>query len=220
MGVFVLLVGMSGSCANHQVHSTFQYEDISLPADGLQAHGLGFVTPSTVTGQEQDVQSLAFVFASIFKTKRPDVPLVSLPEVLTAINQAGLADQYKQMYVDYRDTGIFERNTLRKVGRATGVRYLAQLKLASFARNSKGRFSVFGLRIVQTKEANIRLFFQVWDSEVGAIVWEGTEELNYAWDTTREKPVTFRLVVDEIARNLIAKLPGAPTSPESRESVR
>jgi hypothetical protein len=95
------------------------------------------------------------------------------------------------------------------VGKSTGARYLAQLKLSSFSQNSKGRLSLLGLRLVQTQEANIRLFFQIWNSELGTIVWEGAEELNYAWDTTRENPVTFQLVVEEIARNLITKLPNA-----------
>jgi hypothetical protein len=111
------------------------------------------------------------------------------------------------MYFDYSDTGIFKKDALHRVGEVTDARYLAQLKLASFTQNAKGRFSILGIRMIQTQEANIRLFFQIWDSKQGAIVWEGTEELNYAWDTTREKPVSFQLVVEEIARNLISKLP-------------
>jgi hypothetical protein len=101
------------------------------------------------------------------------------------------------------------------VGEVTGVRYLAQLKLSSFNQYSKGRFSFLGIRVVQTREANIRLFLQIWNSELGAIVWEGAEELNYAWDTTREEPVTFKLVVEEIARNLIGKLPQDVAEPSA-----
>jgi hypothetical protein len=198
---------LSTGCSTDQVHSTVQYEDISLASDGLKIHGLGFITPSTVTGQEQDVQSLAFVFARVLEKERPDIRVISLPEALSAVNQAGLADEYKQMYVDYSDTGIFEKNSLRKVGEVIGARYLAQLKLSSFNQNSKGRFNLLGLRLFQTKEANIRLFFQIWNSETGAIVWEGAEEMNYAWDTSSEKPVTFQLIVEEIARNIVSKLP-------------
>jgi hypothetical protein len=200
---------LSGGCSTNQTHSTAQYEDISLASNGLETHGLGFLTPSTVTGQEQDVQSLAFIFARVLEKERPDIHVISLPEALSAINQAGLADEYKQMYVDYSDTGIFKKNSLRKVGQVTGVRYLVQLKLSSFNQNSKGRFSFLGLRVFQTKEANIRLFFQVWNSETGGIVWEGTEEMNYAWDTSSEKPVTFQLIVEKIARNLVSKLPAS-----------
>lgn len=202
-----LILALSGGCSTDQVHASVKYKDISLAPSGLEKHGLGFITPSTVTGQEQDIQSLAFIFAGQLKEKRPDIRVVSLPEVLSAINQAGMADEYKQMYTDYSDTGIFKQESLRKVGRIAGVRYLAQLKLSSFNQSSKGRFNLLGLRVFQTKEANIRLFLQIWNSEMGTIVWEGTEELNYAWDTSREKPVTFQLVVEEIAESLITNLP-------------
>jgi hypothetical protein len=208
MTTFIALaLAFSGGCSTDQVHSTVKYHDISLKCCGLETHGLGFLTPSTVTGQEQDIQSLAFIFANQLEKQRPDIRVVSLPEVLSAVNQAGMADEYKQMYVDYSDTGIFKQESLRRVGQTTGVQYLAQLKLSSFNQNSKSRFNFLGLRLFQTKEANIRLFLQIWNSKMGSIVWEGTEELNYAWDTAREQPVTFQLVVEEIAENLISKLP-------------
>lgn len=212
--LLVMALVLSAGCSNNQIHSTVQYEDISLAADGLENHGLGFITPSTVTGREQDIQGLAFTFAEILEQERPDIRVVSLAETLSAINRAGMANEYKQMYVDYSGTGIFKQDSLRKVGEVTGVRYLAQLKLSSFTQGSKGRFSILGLRLLQTKEANIRLFFQIWNSQLGAIVWEGTEELNYAWDTLQENPVSFQVVVEEIARNLISKLPGGePDTP-------
>ncbi|HHH44223.1 MAG TPA: hypothetical protein ENK49_08800 [Gammaproteobacteria bacterium] len=204
---------LSAGCATDQVHSSVQFDAISLAADDLETWGLGFITPSTVTGQEQDVQNLAFVFARVLEKERPDIHVVSLPEALSSVNRAGLADEYKQMYVDYSDTGIFKKDALHRVGEVIGARYLAQLKLSSFNQNSRGRFSFLGLRLMQTKAANIRLFLQIWDSDSGAIVWEGAEEMNYAWDTSSEKPVTFQLIVEEIARNLVNKLPGAPDNP-------
>lgn len=194
-------------CSTKQIDATVQYEDISLEPNGLTKHGLGFITPSTVTGREQDIQSLALIFARVLEKERPDIRVISLPEALSAINQAGLADEYKQMYVDYSGTGIFKKDSLRKVGDVIGVRYLVQLKLSGFSQNSRGRFSFLGLRLLQTKEANIRLFFQIWNSQTGAIVWEGTEEVNYARDTSKEKPITFQLIVEEIALNLVNKLP-------------
>lgn len=203
----VMIALLSAGCSGKQIHSTVQYEDIGLEQGGLVDHGLGFITPSTVTGREQDIQSLAFIFARVLEQEHPGIHVVSLPEALSAINQAGLADEYKQMYIDYSDTGIFKQDALRKVSAAIGARYLAQLKLSSFNQDSRGRFSLLGLRLLQTKEANIRLFLQIWNSETGRIVWEGTEEVNYAWDTSKEKPVTFQLIVEEIARNLVSKLP-------------
>jgi len=189
------------------VHASVKFENIALTADDLESYGLGFITPSTVTGREQDIQSLAFIFSRVLEEDRPKIHVVGLPETLSAINRADLADEYKQMYIDYSDTGIFKKSSLNKLGYVAGVRYLAQLKLSGFEQGSKGRFGLLGWRMVQTKQANIRLFLQVWDSENGAIVWEGTEELIYSNDTFSEQPITFQLVVEEVARNLLSKLP-------------
>ncbi len=160
-----------------------------------------------MTGQEQDKQTLAFGFAKAMQERRPDIRIVTLPETLGAINRANIAEDYKLMYVDYRDTGVFKRDLLKKVGDATGVRYMAQLKLATFSQNSNDRLSLLGVRLMQTKQANIRIFFQIWDSKDGSIAWEGTEEMNYSWDTATEKPVTFKAIVEKAAINLIDLLP-------------
>lgn len=202
-----LAVALCGGCATDQIHSSAHHSNLALKKGDLESSGLAFITPSTVTGQEEDKQALGFVFGEVMKQLRPDIPLVPLPQTLSAINHAGIADSYKSMYADYGDTGIFRYDILRKIGKVTGARYLAQIKLSSFNQQSKGRFSVLGLRLVQTQEANLRLFFQIWDSQTGAIVWEGTEEVTYSWDSSSERPVTFRMIVEKTARNLIGELP-------------
>ena len=202
-----LATSLLSGCASDQVHSTAHHSAMSLNNGDLEAHGLAFITPSTVTGQEEDKQTLAFIFAEVINDKRPEKKVVSLPQTLSAINKAGFADNYKAMYVDYRDTGIFRQDILKEVGNATGVRYLAQLKLSNFSQQSRGRFSALGLRLIQTKEANIRMFVQIWDSVDGSIAWEGTEEVTYAWDSGSAEPVTFRIIVEETAENLVSLLP-------------
>ena len=52
------------------------------------------------------------------------VTVATLAETLGAVNKAGLADTYKRMYEDSRDTGLFSADALRRVGTATGSRYL------------------------------------------------------------------------------------------------
>lgn len=207
ISIVTLLLVVNTGCSRNQVYTSVKFDNIGLTPGDLETHGLGFITPSTVTGHEQDIQSLAFIFARVLEEKRPQIRVVGLPEILSAVNQADFADEYKQMYIDYSDTGIFKLKSLQKTGQVSGVRYLAQLKLSGFNQDSKGRFGVLGLRLIQTKEANIRLFLQIWNSENGAIVWEGTEELNYSRDTSTERPVTFQRVVGEVANNLINKLP-------------
>ncbi len=194
-------------CSTVQVFPTLQEQIISLRPGDLEAAGLAFITPSTVTGQEQEKQAVALAFADVLKQDRPRIRVSTLAETLGAVNKAGLADAYKKMYDDYRDTSLLSGDVLKGVGAATGVRYIAQLKLQRFEQGAKDRFGLFGIRVVETKYAHIRLFLQVWDSQSGGIAWEGVQEMRHSHDTVTEEPVMQRTVLERTARDLIARLP-------------
>jgi len=201
-----LLFWVAG-CGSAQVYSTVNHHQFTLSGDELRTSGIAFITPSTVTGQEEEKQAVAFTFVETLKTERPDVKCVSLPETLSAINRADLGEAYQRMFAEYRDTGLFNSKTLYKVGEVTGTRYLAQLKLAGFSQGSSGRFSVFGLRLIETKYAKLRLFFQIWDAKDGSIAWEGVQELNWSEEEINEDAVSLQTVIGEAARNLAKRLP-------------
>lgn len=201
------LAFLLAGCFGTQIFPTLHEYRISLHNGELDSAGIAFITPSAATGQEEEKQAIAMAFADVMKNERPRMRVVTLPEALSAINRAGLADAYKRMYEDYRDTGLFKREILQKVGEVTGARYIAQLKLQRFEQKDKERFGALGFRIVETRSANLRLYFQIWDSKDGAIAWEGMQETNYAYDTITERLVTLRAVTEHTAKNLIARLP-------------
>jgi hypothetical protein len=205
IGITLLTIFLLAACA--QSHPTLRYRDIDLPAGALEQHGIAFITPSTVTGQEEEKQAVALTFAEVLKRERPGMRVVTLAETLGVINRADLADEYRMMYADYRDTGLFRRETLAKVGDLVGARYVAQLKLQAFQQGEKERFGLLGFRIVETRLATVRLFFQVWDSDNGTIVWEGIEELRMANETMAERPMTLARVIEQAAMDLVARLP-------------
>lgn len=203
----VLFVIVLSGCAGVQIHDSTQFNIFNLSKGDLSRYGLIFLTPSTPTGQEEDKQALALGFSEVLRQIRPDICYVSMPETLGAINRAGLTDAYRDMYDEYRNTGILKKSVLAAISEQLQARYLLQLKLANFRQETNSRFGLLGLRLVDTKLANIRLFVQIWDAQNGGIVFEAIQELNYADDTTSEKPITFRVIVDETARRVIAKLP-------------
>lgn len=201
-----------GSVAS-QIDGKMSHKDISLTADALASGGVGFLTPSAATGREADKQALALAFATRLERGRGDIRVVHLPSILSAVNAAQLDQDYKQMYRDYLETGILDGELLKRIGEIGQVRYLAQLNLASFEQQSRGRFSIVGLRIVETKQANMRLFLQIWDSANGAVAWEGGGELNYAYETLAERPVTFDAVAAAAADRIYAGLPQSVPAP-------
>jgi hypothetical protein len=189
------------------VYSSPEHETRRLAAQELREGGVAFLTPSTVTGQEEDKQSLAYVFAATLKSERPEIRVVPLSETISAVNRAGLANSYRTLYHDYRDTAVFDGAVLRQIASAAGTRYLAQLKLANMQQGARGRWSFFGLSILNTQYANMRVFLQVWDSTDGSIAWEGIDELTFAMDTGQEKPIAFRAVAERAAQDLVKRLP-------------
>jgi hypothetical protein len=209
IGFCLILTAVTHGCTLRQIDDHTEYTAISLGPDDLEKHGIGFLTPSAATTHEADKQALAMGFSSKLQEMRPSVRVVPLPTVLSAVNAADLDEQYKQMYRDYLETSILEGSILRKISDVSDVRYFAQLSLSSFRQQKRGRFSFLGLRISHTEEANLRAFVQVWDAWNAKVAWEGLTELNYAYETAAEKPVTFSDVAQLAAEYLFAKLPGA-----------
>ena len=205
--IIFLVCGLISGCFVPQKQFTDQHQTLSLKQNELSANGIAFITPSTATGQEEEKQGLALMVADILKKKRTDIRCVTLAETLSAVNKAGLSEDYKAMYTDYRDTGLFKKDILKKVGELTGTRYVAQLKLANFNQGNRDRFSFFSLRVIETRKADIRLILQIWDTTDGTIAWEGAEELSYATDTPFSGNVPLRIMVEEVSENLIANMP-------------
>jgi hypothetical protein len=203
----VLVVALTGCSLQPTYYQTQKEEAISLRKGDLESAGIAFITPSTVTGQEQEKQAVALAFADVLKQQRPGLKVTTLAETLSAVNRAGLAEPYKRMYDDYRDTGLFSSDTLRRVSQATATRYVAQLKLQGFGQSSKGRFGLLGLRLVDTLIGDIRVYLQIWDSRDGSIAWEGMQELRISRDSTTEEPVTMHILLERSAQDLVAKLP-------------
>lgn len=201
--VMLLLNGCVGPQMKASTHSlTF-----NLTEQTLQEGKLACITPSSVTGQEEDKQAMAMAFTQAMQQARPMLRIVPLAEAVSAINAAGLAGDYRQMLNDYHITGIFEHKVLQKVAQTIGVRYIAQLQLRGFRQDNKNRLSLLGFRLIDTKTTDIRIFLQIWDSQNGSVAWEGSQELTAAKDSFSEETVTFRQVMDDAAQQLIRKLP-------------
>ena len=203
-----LALGMLAGCETTlQKYSSPEHQTFRLNGKDLSQGGLAFLTPSTVTGQEEDKQTIAHAFANMLKKQRTDIRVLGLPETISAVNRAGLANAYRAMYHDYRDSAVLDGKVMSDIARATGVRYLGQIKLANMQQGARGRFSLFGLNLLNTHYANMRVFLQIWDSSDGTIAWEGIDELTFAIDTGRELPISFRAVAEHAAADLVKRLP-------------
>ena len=209
----IVMALLSGCATTTQSYPTTLVQSVNLDSQTLKTAGIAFITPNTVTGQEEDKQGLALAFTDALKQARPDLHIVSLPETLGIINKEGLAEEYKRMYEDSRLTGIFNRGVLQKISHQTGVRYLAQLKLGGFTQSTQSLWGFLGFNLSITEITTLRLFLQIWDGENGTIVWEGSQELTLSSNQIKQSPVSFKDTVEQSAQELIARLFPIPAQP-------
>ncbi len=197
--------GLTGCGVTNQLHSELNY-GAGSGAVAIDQSGIGVLTPAAPTGKESDKQTLGDSVGGALEAGLPGAHVVSLAQVLSSINKAGLAGSYATMLEDYDHTGILDRQGLRDIGEAAGVRYLAKLNLGGFDQSSDKRLSIAGIRMFDTWRAVIRVHLEIWDSETGEIAWQGNEELTFAREGVKERPVSFRTVADLAAENLVAKV--------------
>ena len=168
---------------------------------------IALLTPTAAFGQEENRQSIAQIFVASVAKERPELVVQPLAETLSRINAAGLSDTYRKLYEAYAATGLFDRKLLKTIGDAAQARYLVQLKLQSFSQSTRPRFGYFGISILQTQTANVRLFVQIWDAQNGEIVWEKSAEAARQTESLRERPVTMESVAQSAFEELIAQMP-------------
>ena len=203
----LMLAGCNTTSQIHSAQIIAGPSSASLKSGDLASFGIAVVTPATVTGQEEDKPDLALAFSKALEEQRPNVRIVPLTETLTSVNRAGLFENYRRMIVEYRESGLLDPAALAQVGNATGARYIALLNMASFQQAYHDRLGILGLRVLQTKEANIRLTLQIWNSVDGSVAWEGAQEIRMASETAAESEVSFWSVVHAATEKLAAKIP-------------
>lgn len=204
---FILLVISFLFGCSTQLQTKIEHNVHLLAKDALQQQGITFITPTTITGMEEDKQYLALTFSHALKKERPELRITDLSKTLGMINQANLENDYKKMYDGYRETGIFNKTTLKKIANLTNNQFVCQLKLGHFKSKAQGRWSILGLNVYDTESANLRLFVQIWNAQTGIIVWEAAQELTYAYDTTSEDPVTLEKMIHLAAKEIGKALP-------------
>jgi hypothetical protein len=203
---FLTCCALGGCAVTNQLHSELNYDGDALDSAKLAAGGIGVLTPAAPTGQESDKQLLGDSLGTALQSGVAEAHVVPLAEMLSAINRAGLASGYSAMLDGYTNTGILDRDRLHDVGAAAHVRYLAKLNLGSFNQASDRRLAIAGIRMFDTWRSTIRVHLEIWDSATGEVAWAGNEELVFAREGVKERPVTFRQVAALAATNLVNKI--------------
>lgn len=127
--------------------------------------------------------------SEILKRLTPTWQVLDERASLSRINAQGLGTEYIQMRRDAGDTHLLNREPLRKIGAALGVRYVFQPRLASFTQTMYDRWSVVDVRISQTRSSVMRISLQLWDTESGELTWSSVSESVLEGEGVTQEPV-------------------------------
>lgn len=196
--VCVLLAGCSSSLYGWQVRTTSTpLPPAFRPAQVMQGSTAVFsaVTSPALRGNEM---TLPYYLIFVLKKLNPDFKVLSPIDVITRMNREGVAAAYVQLKLDYEQSNILERDPLRKIATAIGVRYVLIPRLAAFSQTAEDRwtFPPFAFRLSHTRSSIMRLSLQLWDAETGELVWGSAAEATMQNEALSEDPV----YLEDIAR--------------------
>jgi hypothetical protein len=204
VGLIILgLIGCAGPFRQAQftVDESFRAPDLHLEGSRV---GFIMLSPSQRLEDRSIVMDL---LGKLFQEKRGDIEVLLPSQSLSLINQAGIAKEYNEAVKDYQTSGILDRRMITKVGEVLNVRYLLHLSLIGFDQYASTRFSVLGLRAIDSQSAKMRLFVQILEADRGTIVWEASGEGIITREEFRARPITFHEIAQLACQRLVEKLP-------------
>ncbi len=196
--LWMLLSGCVGPLQQWGAQTSPMLKAPSFESSMLESEPIAVLNAVVGVGLEGYSQQVSRSLFTALKQARPALKVISPLDTLSQINREGLESEYASMVSQYLQSGILDRGALEKVGKALNARYVFQPSMAAFAQFVSGRFSIFGLRLIQTRISTLRLSVQIWDTRSGEIVWEATGEATLAGEDVRE----YRIPFEEIAGRL------------------
>lgn len=191
---FTCLTGCPGSVYLWEVRTESTHKPASFHSAVFEQEPVAVLEALTTSGLHGNEVGLALSLKRVLKKVEPKWKLVSPQETATRINRHGLASVYVQMRADYEMSNILDRELLRKIGGAIGVRYVFQPRLAAFSQTLYDRWKapVFDVHISRIRSSILRLALQLWDTENGEMIWASTAEATFQEEALSEDPVYLR----------------------------
>ena len=170
--ILAFTTGCSSSIYGWQVRTSSTAMSSTFDSAMLGQEPVAVLGGLTMPGLRGNEVGLDIMLGQILNKVAPQLHLVSMQHTISKINQQGLTPEYTQMRADAEQSHILNRETLRKVGKAIGARYVFQPRLAAFTQIMYDRwtFPAFGVVISQTRQSNLRMSVQLWDAQTGEIV--------------------------------------------------
>lgn len=132
----------------------------------------------------------------------------SFTDLTNSLNEKDLAFKHAQMKEFYQKNGMFKRADLEFLADEIGANYIILPCLLDIRRWSKGRFSVGGVRFLQTQVVSGMLGMEIWDTRAGHKVFSATCDITLASEKIKEEPISMEEAFKRAWHGIMKELPG------------
>jgi len=191
---FVLTLLLFNGCASIEHIYSQNYKKLALSHSQLTRDGLA-VLPLNFTFENELYSNIAqTIFLKNLKMIQRDIDFMNPNDSAKMAKESGVYDAYVQLsHMDFKKD-VPREHLIRKVGRAMGKRFLLIPELSD-ARLSEGA-------------TQLKLRVQIWDAEIGEIVWEASEETRgYVVLIFPQTAAPLEKVMEVASIDLIRKMP-------------
>lgn len=120
-----------------------------------------------------------------------NLEVLSFTDLANIINEKDVSQRYSEMTDFYRKNGMFRKSDIEFLAREIGPGYFILPCLLDIKRWGTSRFSVFGLKVINTQVICVVVSMEIWDGKTGHKVFSATSDVTISSERIRENPISI-----------------------------
>jgi len=146
-----------------------------------------------------------------------NLEVFSFTDLTNSLNEKGASEKHAEMRDFYQKNGMFRKSDLQFLGKVIGADYFILPCLSDVRRWGTSRFSIFGLKVINTQLIGVVVSMEIWDTKTGYKVFSATSDVTIATERISESPIS----IDEAFRSawfgIIEQLPYPSSTIQQRK---
>lgn len=206
VGVFGLLLSVLGvGCTRGTRETTRTYTDPSLGTRIISSIALFPVRNAAIAESESVRMNREIVRA--LQSKNPGLKIIEPMMVVEMLNKMHLVDDYDRYLLELTQTGIPNKDILRRIGEALGVDAIMQGRLVGFQQRDGSGWS--GVPAITT----FSLRYSIVSAREALLLWETSEEVRKQRSSNFTSAPPLRDVLPEAVGKVMTTIPSFSVGP-------
>jgi len=136
-----------------------------------------------------------------------NLEVLSFTDLANKLNEKDVSQKYSEMRDFYQKNGMFQKSDIEFLAREIGADYFILPCLLDIKRWGTSRFSVFGLKVINTQVICVVVSMEIWDGKTGLKVFSATSDVTMSSERIRENPISIDEAFESAWLGVIEELP-------------